>query len=227
VNAQSPLIGNSEPQPSQSGDPIWLITLADLVGLMLVFFVMLFAMSALDRNELEKLSRTTILSPLMGIEPVLLDANLPLPKEAEGRDPNYLASVIRAKFEEDPVLKDLVVLDRGDRAIVVVPPKRLVQALDTQAPAPNDLFHALAGALRTLPNKMSVDARFSGADAGKNLEYWQAALALSYRAARSLEGAGMAGPIRARAILGSEDGHSGLDIVIFAEGEPSLDSANP
>ena len=36
-----------------SGDPIWLVTLADLAGLMLVFFVMLFAMSALDQRELE------------------------------------------------------------------------------------------------------------------------------------------------------------------------------
>src|SRR3972149_2822641 len=56
--------------PRPYGDPVWLITFADLVGLMLASFVMLFAMSGIDgakwRGVADGLSRS--LDPVIAIE---------------------------------------------------------------------------------------------------------------------------------------------------------------
>ena len=206
-------------------DPIWLISLTDLAGLMVVFFVMLFAMSALDQGELERVVGTSVVGPVVEAASGLVVSRLPPASDAEGRDPNYLASVIRAKFENEPQLKDLMVRDLGDRAIIFVPTARLEQESRSGAGvAAGGLIHSLAGALRTLPNRISVDARFAGASAAANPERWRAALMVAYRAARALEKAGLPGPVGARAMVGPETGQSGLHIVIFAAGSPSPES---
>lgn len=207
-------------------DPIWLVTLADLMGLMLVFFVMLFAMSALDRQELEKVTGIAIVEPATEVGPSLLRSSLPPAESAGGRDPHYLASVIRAKFEGETALRDLVVSDLGERALIEVPIATLVRDEDVAANQER-LMHALAGALRSLPNRVSVDARFVGADASTNRAMWRSSLMLAWRAARALERAGLPGPVDARAMIGARSGHSGLDIVIFAAGMTSGESTGP
>lgn len=207
------------------GDPIWLVTLADLAGLMLVFFVMMFAMSALDRRELERVSGTSVVGPVVEAATGQIDSRLPPSSDAEGRDPNYLASVIRAKFDNEPQLSGLEVRDLGDRAIIFVPTARLEQESRSGAGvAKGGLIHSLAGALRTLPNRISVDARFEGTGAAANPERWRAALMVAFRAARALEKAGLSGPVGARAMVGPETRQSGLHVVIFSAGSPSPES---
>jgi hypothetical protein len=212
-----------EARSPESGDPSWLITLADLAGLMLVFFVMLFAMSEIDRKELQRISGNSLIYSMLDDVPKSMSVTMPLPSRPDGRDPGYLASVIRAKFESDPALADLTVEDKGDRAIVFVPLQRL-----RMASVPGDgepLFHALAGALRMLPNSVMVESRLSPTGAGADRARWRTALLVGYRAAKALESAGLAGPIGARAAVGAQPGQSGLNIVIFAAGRPDLQPA--
>ncbi len=224
-------LGFVAPSPGDTadhgGDPVWLITLADLISLMLVFFVMLFAMSSLDRRDLKAISGSALIEPVVPTAPARVQAGLPLPDTAEGRDPEYLASVIRAKFEAEPLLSDLAVTDLGDRAVIFVPLDRLKEKDIDAATRPGGLFHALAGALRTLPNRIVVDSRLGGAGAKADPGLWRAALVVGYRASRALEAAGLALPVGARAMVRAQAGPSGLDIVIFAAGRTDLESAGP
>jgi hypothetical protein len=124
-------------------------------------------------------------------------------------------------------LRGLVVRDLGDRAIVVVPIERLARAGEMTGASQDGLFHALAGALRTLPNRVAVDARFAGIDVATSRNLWRSSLGIAYRAARALEQAGLPGPVEARALVGAQAGHSGLDIVIFAAGSTGAESVSP
>src|SRR3972149_6453958 len=94
--------------PRPYGDPVWLITFADLVGLMLAFFVMMFAMSGMDgakgRGGANGLSRS--LDPVVAIEDEgpRADRNLDEVAVEPGSDLDYLAALLARELAADPAL---------------------------------------------------------------------------------------------------------------------------
>lgn len=212
--------GTHTQQGAANADPAWLITMADLASLMLVFFVMLFAMTELDQKELERVLGTSIVEPLNdnASQSVVTDQALPRRDAGEGRDPDYLSSVIRAKFESDPLLRDLEVVGYGDRAVITIPLTRLAQALNPAESNQEGLLYALGGALQTLPNRIVVDANLMKESARGDRETWARALKVAHRVATGLQSTGIADPIAARGHVKATTRQAGVDIVIFASG---------
>lgn len=212
------------PKVEESGQPPWLITFADLVSLMLVFFVMLFAMSTLDNTRLQQiLGRNPVPQVIDQPEELTQERTMERAPVAEARDPDYLLSVFKTKLESEPLLKDLPLTSYGDRIVLSIPAARLAADLESgptgQAGA---LVHALGGALQTLPNQIVIDG-YAPADARGNR--WEIALRLAYRIASGLEQAGIAGPVLARghvAMSGDTAQAGGVDVVLMDGTAPIL-----
>jgi chemotaxis protein MotB len=221
------------PRVDETGNPPWLITFADLVSLMLVFFVMLFAMSTVENEQWQQiLGRNPVPQVIETPEQLVQARALERAPVAAARDPDYLLSVFKTKLESDPLLKDLPLASYGDRIVLSIPAARLAADLE---PGPTGragaLVYALGGALQTLPNQIVVDGYApDGVESGNR---WATALRLAYRIASGLEEAGIEGPVLARGHVaapgdlaggGNSNGDSagGVDIVLLDGTAPIL-----
>jgi chemotaxis protein MotB len=89
----------------------WLISFTDLIGLLLAFFIMLFAMSSPDEERWTKLAKLfagqLTIGPA-GESDVVPDVDRPsptaVPAPERGLDTDYLASVLLAKLATEPLL---------------------------------------------------------------------------------------------------------------------------
>ncbi len=212
------------PKVEETGQPPWLITFADLVSLMLVFFVMLFAMSSLDSEPLQQiLGRNPIPQVIESPEELVQERSMERAPVADARDPDYLLSVFKTKLESDPLLQDLPLTSYGDRIVLSIPAERLAADLEAGPTGRGGaLVHALGGALQTLPNQIVIDG-YAPEGAGGNR--WQNALRLAYRIAHGLEEAGVAGPVLARghvAEAGAAAEAGGVDVVLLDGTAPIL-----
>jgi chemotaxis protein MotB len=215
------------PDVGEMGQPPWLITFADLVSLMLVFFVMLFAMSSLDSEPVQQiLGRSPVPQVVETPEELVQERSMERAQVADARDPDYLLSVFKTKLESDPLLRDLPLKSYGDRIVLSISAGRLAADLDA-APTGRSgaLVYALAGALQTLPNQIVVDG-YAPADNGlSSNNRWQTALRLAYRIASGLEEAGVNGPVLARGHVAATSGAGeagGVDIVLMDGTAPIL-----
>lgn len=219
------------PKVEEAGNPPWLITFADLVSLMLVFFVMLFAMSNMEREQWQEiLGRDPVPQVIEQPETLAEERSMERALVEEARDPDYLLSVFRTKLESDPLLKDLPVRSYGDRIVLSIPAELLAADLpagDADSDADNrngSLIHALGGALQTLPNQIVVDG-YAPADFAGNR--WEVSLRLAYLVAGGLEAAGIDGRILARGRVAGKDGPApgqagGVDVVLLDGTAPIL-----
>lgn len=203
--------------------PLWLITFADLIGLLLVFFVLLFSMSSLERSNLRHL--------IQGVPGVhgTDDADapnrpLPDPQVQAGRDPGYLTSVLRAKFDMEPALRGLAVTDFGDRSIIALTPENLNQAIGPGAKSgQSNVLYALAGVLRMLPNQIIVDSRLAAVDMSASNTSgtdWEKSLRVALMVGKALTDGGLAAPVTVRSHVATNGEPAGIDIVVLATTAP-------
>jgi hypothetical protein len=127
----------------------------------------------------------------------------------DGRNADYLASVIRAKFQHDPALANIGVKSEGDRVILRLPPKDLLSVGNNGQAAGQDLVYAIGGALGTVPNMIAVEVR-----PDRPAEF-TAGLTYAVRLAQRLEQAGASGPIAARTRLTAPGEPAGIDLIVF------------
>lgn len=141
--------------------PAWLVTFADLVALMITFFVMLFATQKVDIGKWESLVDT--LSMRLNPDQTILIARPSADQNAErlsrerAIDLDYLDTVMRDKSRTEPELAGLEILRREDRLIVTLPAELLFRpgkADPIQAARP--ILFVLAGVLGTIGNRVDV-----------------------------------------------------------------------
>jgi hypothetical protein len=174
-------------RPTASRGTPWLITFVDLVGLLLAFFVLQFAMTSVDRGRLQAMFGTGAgEGPPIAADRADRDAILSAESLADLADSGYLAALLRERFEasgkaEVTVLADAtgVRIDLG-RA-----------ALDSGADAGAALaaLEPALDLLRRLPAQRTL--RVAVADPGSDLA-WQTALSTGDRLAAAFAGAGLA-----------------------------------
>lgn len=141
--------------------PAWLVTFADLVALLITFFVMLFATQKVDIGKWESLVDT--LSMRLNPNQTILIARPSADQNAErlsskrAIDLDYLEKVILDKTRTEPELAGLELLRREDRLVVTLPAELLFPAgkADTLKSARPILF-VLAGVLGTIGNRIDV-----------------------------------------------------------------------
>lgn len=141
--------------------PAWLVTFADLVALLITFFVMLFATQKVDIGKWESLVDT--LSMRLNPNQTILIARPSADKNAErlarkrAIDLDYLENVIRDKARTEPELAGLDLQRREDRLIVTLPAEILflsgkADPIETARP----ILFVLAGVLGTIGNRIDV-----------------------------------------------------------------------
>lgn len=141
--------------------PAWLVTFADLVALLITFFVMLFATQKVDIGKWESLVDT--LSMRLNPNQTILIARPSADKNAErlsrkrAIDLDYLENVIRDKARTEPELAGLDLQRREDRLIVTLPAELLflsgkADPIETARP----ILFVLAGVLGTIGNRIDV-----------------------------------------------------------------------
>ena len=141
--------------------PAWLVTFADLVALMITFFVMLFATQKVDIGKWESLVDT--LSMRLNPNQTILIARPSAEKNAErlsrerAINLDYLEKVIQSKARSQPELAGLSLVRLEDRLVVTLPTDLLFAPgkADTVATARPILF-VLAGVLATIGNSVDV-----------------------------------------------------------------------
>jgi chemotaxis protein MotB len=155
----------------------WMVTFADLVALMLTFFVLMFAMSHVERYKWQSLVRSLAgsLDSIRSVDdakPAIafqIDQDAPVP----GTDLNYLAPLILRRTEADPALSDGIVRHNADRVVLSLPADVLFDPGATDIPGrAGQTIYAIGSLLRTLDNRaevhghVSLPAGHTGADGG-------------------------------------------------------------
>ena len=201
------------PLPTETPQPPWLLSFCDFVSCLLACFVLLYSLVAVDQSKLNK-----ILEGVPGrhvaqaIPPSAVKRAMEVAPQQEGRNADYLASLLQAKLGHDPALAHVVVEGQGDRVLLHLSPTDLLTTSQPDQPAGQALVFALGGALGTLPNRIAVEVRPDQA------AQFDASLTYAVRLAHRLEQAGIAGPVAARTRLAAPAEAAGVDLIVFDTG---------
>lgn len=192
--------------PSQT----WMVTFADLVALMLTFFVLLFSMSQVEQEQWRSLIDSlanrlnTVRPEAPGKPAVEFQVEPELPAPAANLD--YLAPVLAGQIAADPALSAARLWRRPD-ALVLSLPSEVLFAPGSADPAPGAeaMVFAAGGILRNLSNAIEVVGYAeAGSKAGEGPVSWENALARAVGVARMLAASGFTGVAPALALGGSE-----------------------
>lgn len=121
------MVGDEDETPEVSEEPshAWMLTFADLVSLMLTFFVLLYSMSSLQSDEFETLASVLSqrLNPSRDLvkESPTADLNLPTVSVPRAASLYYIQHVLRTKFEDDPTLGTLSIKRTDSELIISLP----------------------------------------------------------------------------------------------------------
>jgi chemotaxis protein MotB len=214
-------VNSDQSQPIPGHQPLWLITFADLIGLMLVFFVLLFSMSSLQSSKLQRISQGMPGNHAQArSEADALNHAMPDPQVEEGRDPGYLASVIKAKFANEPSLRKLAVVGLGDRAIISLTVPDLEASIGADASSGKDnTLRALADVLRVLPNQIVVDSRLApiaSLPGQSDLIMWQKSLQVALAVSNALTQGGVSNAVQPRGHVVDQGVKPTVDIIVMS-----------
>ncbi|WP_374381212.1 flagellar motor protein MotB [Dongia sp.] len=134
--------------------PVWLMSFADFAGCLLASFVLLYSLAQTDRAKMQAAFGIT---PTEQVESSdgSADKSMAEKKTDEGRDTDYLATLLQTKIDSAPALKGVTVLAQESSVLLDLPLARL-EAKDAERD--DDLVFSLAGLISVLPNETSLGA---------------------------------------------------------------------
>jgi len=185
-------------EETTSSEAAWMITFADLVSLMLTFFVMLFSMSSLQMDEWDAMTDTLTqtLNPgkLTTVAAATAEFNIGTIFRRQATDLDYLSAVLQRGVADDPVLKTSKIMLLDDRLVVALPGDLLFPAGKAVMPdeARSALF-TLGSLLRNVGNQIGVnghtDPRLPSAESGFDSN-WELSVARAAAVANALRQSG-------------------------------------
>ena len=140
----------------------WLITFSDLISLLLAFFVMLFAMSSVDRGPWDEMTNALMvrLNPeeAWQITAAMTDRDVYTEAAPEATDLDYLRSVVAEKIRGVPALDQATIERRDDRLIITLQTDALfTSGSDTLTDEAQDALGAVGETLRHVRNRVDVN----------------------------------------------------------------------
>lgn len=211
------------PRPAEqgSGTQSWMITFADLVALLITFFVMLFAMSQVEQRKWQNLvnALSNRLDLVREIEVALPTENRDVEsvQTLPGSNLDYLAALLEEHLAAEPLLGEALLQRRPDRLVISLPSLLLFPsgAADLDPEGERVVF-ALSNLLRNLNNRIEVTGSADPeAPSGAFKSNWVLSLVRATRVAKLLADAGYQRPIVTR----------GLGDSRFESLAPNLDQA--
>lgn len=187
----------------------WMVTFADLLSLLLTFFVLLFSMSTIE-FENWKAVVATMSDEFNSQRPeVVLEAadtvNQLTPSEGAGLNLNYLRVLLQRSLETHAVFDGISVQRKGEQIIVSIPADLLFETKDTKllAGALRPL-RQLAGTFLQIKNKIHTAGYTNSAPVsnGKHRSNWELSMARARIVAGILTDSGYRRPIT---VLGYAD----------------------
>lgn len=183
----------------------WMITLADLLSLLLTFFVLLFSMRSVPHDTWQAVV-SSFSDTFQGVRsavgaPPAVTARLKNTDVQAGLGLGYLEGVLRAQTAGREGFEDLQILRRSDRLIMALPASIVFEPQTASLrPDYEAALGLLADALRTVPNRVSVFGytRFTAKDskeAANGLGAWALSAERAQQVALLLHGAGYDAPI--------------------------------
>lgn len=147
--------------PRAPDRPIWLVIFADLIALLLAFFVLLYAMQRVQYGAweavVESLSRNLHPKPAIELPKPAVDENVSALVRSKAIDLSYLEVLLRSRRESESALAGIM-LRRVENQLVIVLPGDLVfmpgKATPVAAAMPKLL--ELASVLRNINNHIEV-----------------------------------------------------------------------
>lgn len=199
--------GIAQPSASQRGGSAWIITFADLMAIILSFFIMIFSMSSIQTKAWlavvtglsDELSPGRDLSVVGEVE----QARPLRVLEPKGIDLGYLESVMRDKFQAHPVLQHASMLQKQDRLAIALPLDLLFETgVAIPAASADRTLMTIGEALRSVKNRIEIhvyaNVSPTGAQAGVIADDdplgagWELAIARAMVAAKLVADAGLA-----------------------------------
>ncbi len=204
------MTGYSPSRPRQPAFRAWMVTFADLLSLLLAFFVLLFAMSKVETNAWKTLvdALSDHLNPLHQWTPPPVDTESTASRQFAKRaiDLDYLAGVLRAKMADGDILSHSILHRLDDTLVVSLPGNLIFSPGQAQLhDGSQQAMAALASALKLVGNSIELVGHTnatpppSGSPFNSN---WDLSLARALALANGLRAAGYADTIKT---LGAAD----------------------
>ena len=191
------------------GDPIWLITFADLISLLLTFFVLMFSMSSLENAKWQRvnalLSTRSVPDTTDDMTAQGNARNLPVVETRYAADLDYLAAVFGRQLAKDAALAGLAVTRLDDRLVITLPVDLVFPSgqgeLDRRG---QQVMFVLGGALRNIGNQIDIQGHTDPQPlrAAQFASNWELSLTRAGSVAAALMRAGY---MREPAVLGFAD----------------------
>jgi len=208
-NGSKPDLLSSMPMPTETPQPPWLMSFADFVSCLLACFVLLYSLEAVDRAKFDQILEGMPGRQVVEDIPGSAERAMVVAPLDEGRNADYLVSVMRSKLAQDPALANITVEGQGDRILMRLKPSDLLSVGANGEAAGQRLVYALGGALSTLPNQVAVEVR-----PDRPAEF-SAGLTYAVRLAERLQQAGANGTVTPRARLTAPGEPAGIDLIVF------------
>ena len=159
-------MSDKKPDTSPKGPPPWMLSLADLISLLLTFFVMLFAMSTVKVdawNEIiDSMSKAAVdIENPEETDAPQADNNISTTIRKPAMNLDYLKSILTNNLKNDDVLGDAMLRQESDRLVLSLPGDLLFvsgqAALTRQA---QQALFRLGGVLSNIGNKVGRTGTF-------------------------------------------------------------------
>lgn len=139
----------------------WMLTFADLLSLILAFFVLLFATTSLKKPEWERVAESLSqrLNPAKDARESDPAADIGIEKITRGpaADLGYLRNIITEKMIAGGLAEQLLLQQRGDRLVISIAGGESFQNGSTEmTPQLQEMLNLLSQMLRTLTNRIEI-----------------------------------------------------------------------
>lgn len=189
---------NTQP-PAQAN--AWMLTFADLLSLVLTFFVMLYASSAMIEPKWRKVaaSLTHRLNPDKMVHDIILtaDKNVPLIEAKEAVDLSYLYSLVSQKIAAQKTLSGLQLHLQEEKLALSLPNDMLFHEGNTLSPEALEMISLLEDIFHQIGNRVDVYSYASREAQENNTSGWELALSRATSVADGLRQFGYAYDIQA------------------------------
>ena len=146
---------------NKNDKPVWLITFVDLISLLLAFFLMLYSMSSIQKNDwaafLASLNKHEVLIKEKKVGSKK-DAELIRPAEiSKGLEIKYLRTILESEIDSNDLLKFVEFFEKGNQLILSFPSSLIFRPSSSELlPKGKQALFALSEKLSNLENRVEL-----------------------------------------------------------------------